>query len=42
MQPVLQLIESAGPSDANLLITGEPSAGKEVIARSLYAVSGRL
>jgi len=41
MQPVLQLIARVGPSDANVLITGEPGTGKEVVARSLYAVSGR-
>jgi DNA-binding NtrC family response regulator len=41
MQPVLQLIGRVGPSDANVLITGEPGAGKEVVARSLYAVSAR-
>jgi DNA-binding NtrC family response regulator len=41
MQPVLQLIARVGPSDANVLITGEPGAGKEVVARSLYAVSSR-
>ena len=39
MQPVLQLIARVGPSDANVLITGEPGAGKEVVARSLYAIS---
>src|SRR5262249_55179772 len=41
MQPVVQLIARVGPSDANILITGEPGAGKEVVARSLYAVSAR-
>src|SRR6516162_9192266 len=41
MQPVLQLIARVGPSDANVLITGEPGSGKEVVARSLYAVSIR-
>ncbi len=41
MQPVLQLISRVGPSDANVLITGEPGAGKEVVARLLHAVSGR-
>lgn len=41
MQPVLQLIARVGPSDANVLITGEPGAGKEVVARTLHAVSGR-
>jgi len=41
MQPVLQLISRVGPSDANVLITGEPGSGKEVVAQTLYAVSGR-
>ncbi|MEO7145180.1 MAG: sigma-54 dependent transcriptional regulator [Bryobacteraceae bacterium] len=41
MQPVLQLISRVGPSDANVLITGEPGAGKEVVSRTLHAVSGR-
>ena len=41
MQPVLDLIARVGPSDANVLITGEPGTGKEVVARTLYGVSGR-
>ena len=41
MQPVLQIISRVGPSDANILITGEPGAGKEVVARTLHAVSLR-
>src|SRR6266849_859485 len=41
MQPVLQLIARVGPSDANVLITGEPGTGKEVVARTLHAVSVR-
>jgi DNA-binding NtrC family response regulator len=41
MQPVLQIISRVGPSDANVLITGEPGAGKEVVARTLHAVSLR-
>jgi transcriptional regulator with GAF, ATPase, and Fis domain len=41
MQPVLQLISRVGPSDANVLITGEPGTGKEVVARTLHAISGR-
>jgi DNA-binding NtrC family response regulator len=41
MQPVLQLIARVGPSDANVLITGEPGTGKEVVARTLHAVSER-
>lgn len=41
MQPVLRLIEKVGPSDANVLITGEPGTGKEVVARWLHATSAR-
>ena len=41
MQPVLQLITRVGPSDANILITGEPGTGKEVVAKTLHAISGR-
>ncbi|HLJ45184.1 MAG TPA: sigma-54 dependent transcriptional regulator [Bryobacteraceae bacterium] len=41
MQPVLQLISRVGPSDANVLITGEPGTGKEVVAKTLHAISGR-
>jgi DNA-binding NtrC family response regulator len=41
MQPVLRLISSIGPSDANVLITGEHGSGKEVVARTLYALSNR-
>ncbi|MGB7624221.1 MAG: sigma-54 dependent transcriptional regulator [Terriglobia bacterium] len=41
MQPVLQLIARVGPSDANVLITGEHGTGKEVIARTLHALSPR-
>jgi len=41
MKPVIELIARVGPSDANVLITGEPGTGKEVVARTLYAVSGR-
>ncbi|HYV61429.1 MAG TPA: sigma-54 dependent transcriptional regulator [Bryobacteraceae bacterium] len=41
MQPVLQLISRVGPSDANVLITGEAGTGKEVVARTLHAVSAR-
>lgn len=41
MQPVLQLISRVGPSDANVLITGAPGAGKEVVARTLHAISAR-
>jgi DNA-binding NtrC family response regulator len=41
MQPVLDLISRVGPSDANVLITGEPGTGKEVVARTLHAISDR-
>jgi DNA-binding NtrC family response regulator len=41
MQPVLQLISRVGPSDANVLITGEPGTGKEVVAQTLHAISER-
>jgi DNA-binding NtrC family response regulator len=41
MQPVLQLLARVGPSDANILITGEHGTGKEVIAQTLHALSSR-
>jgi len=41
MKSVLKLVERIGPADANVLITGENGAGKEVIMRSLHAVSSR-
>ncbi|MGH9816543.1 MAG: sigma-54-dependent transcriptional regulator, partial [Candidatus Acidiferrales bacterium] len=41
MKPVLDLIARVGPSDANVLITGEHGTGKEVVAQTLYALSSR-
>jgi DNA-binding NtrC family response regulator len=41
MQPVLQIIARVGPSDANVLITGENGTGKGVVAQALHAVSAR-
>jgi DNA-binding NtrC family response regulator len=41
MRPVLDLIARVGPSDANVLVTGEHGTGKEVIAKALYALSPR-
>jgi DNA-binding NtrC family response regulator len=41
MQPVLTLLERIGPSDANVLITGEHGTGKEIVARWLHAASPR-
>jgi DNA-binding NtrC family response regulator len=36
MEGVLKLVERIGPADANILITGENGAGKEVIARAVH------
>jgi DNA-binding NtrC family response regulator len=41
MQPVLGLVTRIGPSNANILITGEHGTGKEVIAKTLHALSPR-
>jgi DNA-binding NtrC family response regulator len=41
MQPVLELIAQVGPSDANVLITGEHGTGKEIVAKLLHATSPR-
>ena len=41
MDPVLRVMERVGPSEANVLITGEHGTGKEVVARWLHAVSER-
>ena len=41
MKPVLQIIERVGPSDANVLITGENGSGKQVVAQALHAASSR-
>jgi DNA-binding NtrC family response regulator len=41
MQPVLELVERVGPSEANVLITGENGTGKGVVARALHTVSLR-
>lgn len=41
MQPVLKTIGKIGPSDANVLITGENGSGKGVIAQALHAASER-
>ena len=41
MRPVLDLISRVAPSDANILITGEHGSGKEVVARTVHALSSR-
>ena len=41
MQPVVQLLARVGPSDANVLITGENGTGKSLVARALHARSSR-
>jgi DNA-binding NtrC family response regulator len=41
MRPVLEAIARVGPSEANVLITGENGSGKGVIADALHAASGR-
>lgn len=41
MQPVLEAIARIGPSQANVLITGENGAGKGIVAQVLHAASMR-
>jgi DNA-binding NtrC family response regulator len=41
MRPVLDIIARVGPSDANVLITGENGTGKGLVAQALHAVSAR-
>ena len=41
MRPVLELIARVGPSDANVLITGENGTGKGTVAQAIHAASNR-
>jgi DNA-binding NtrC family response regulator len=41
MRQVLEMIECIGPSDANVLITGESGVGKGIVAQAIHAVSTR-
>jgi DNA-binding NtrC family response regulator len=41
MRPVVELMSRIGPSDANILITGEHGTGKEVVAQTLHRLSNR-
>ncbi|MGH9442066.1 MAG: sigma-54-dependent transcriptional regulator [Thermoanaerobaculia bacterium] len=41
MQPILQMVSRVGPTDANVLITGESGTGKGLIAQALHSASRR-
>src|SRR6059058_2463926 len=41
MRPVLDVISRVGPSDANVLVTGENGTGKGLVAQTLHSVSLR-
>ena len=41
MRPVLEVIARVGPSEANVLITGENGTGKGLVAHALHAASPR-
>jgi DNA-binding NtrC family response regulator len=41
MRPVLDLLARVGPSEANVLVTGEHGTGKELVARVLHTSSAR-
>jgi DNA-binding NtrC family response regulator len=41
MRPVLDIVQRVGPSDANVLITGENGTGKGTIAQAIHAASPR-
>lgn len=41
MRTVLETMARVGPSDANVLITGEHGTGKEVVAQTLHRLSSR-
>ena len=41
MRPVVEAMARVGPSDANVLITGEHGTGKEVVAQTLHRLSLR-
>ena len=41
MRPVLELIARVGPSDANVLVTGDNGSGKGTVATALHSVSSR-
>ena len=41
MRPVMDMVARVAPSDANVLITGEHGTGKDVLARTIQALSER-
>src|ERR1700682_171720 len=41
MRPVLELISRVGPSEANVLVTGESGTGKGTVAQAIHSVSAR-
>jgi len=41
MKPVLEMISRVGPSEANVLVTGENGTGKSLVAKVLHDVSHR-
>src|SRR3982750_3508033 len=41
MRPVLELITRVGPSEANVLVTGENGTGKGTVAQAIHSVSAR-
>jgi DNA-binding NtrC family response regulator len=41
MRPILEMIRRVGPSEANVLLTGENGTGKGLVAQVLHGVSAR-
>jgi DNA-binding NtrC family response regulator len=41
MRPIVEMMARIGPSDANVLVTGEHGTGKEVVAQTLHRLSAR-
>ena len=41
MREIMRLVELAAPSSASVLITGETGSGKEIVARTIHALSPR-
>lgn len=41
MRPIVEMMARVGPSDANVLVTGEHGTGKEIVAQMLHRLSSR-